>query len=219
MSRMHALRKRLVEGPNSLGERSRSRRWKWFAETFPDIEQMSVVDLGGTAEAWVRAPVRPKSVHVINLEPSPGAYPAWVEFDLADACKLPERLRGRGYDLVFSNSVIEHVGGHMRREQFAETIHALSDRHWVQTPYRYFPVEPHWLCPGMQFLPLAGRAQVARRWPLAHTPTRDPERALRNVLQVELLSCTEMRHCFPDSEIRFDRVAGLVKSLVAVKAA
>ena len=33
----------------------------------------------------------------------------------------------------------------------------------------------------------------------------------------ELLSITEMRHLFPESEIWFERYAGLVKSLVAVK--
>ena len=31
----------------------------------------------------------------------------------------------------------------------------------VQTPYRYFPVEPHWLFPGLQFLPMGLRARGA----------------------------------------------------------
>lgn len=53
------------------------------------------------------------------------------------------------------NSPLEHVGGgHERRLRFAESVHALADRHRVQTPYRYFPIKPHWLAPGMQFLPV-----------------------------------------------------------------
>ena len=38
----------------------------------------------------------------------------------------------------------------------------LAQLHWVQTPYRYFPVEPHFLFPGFQFLPLTVRAVLMR---------------------------------------------------------
>ena len=35
---------------------------------------------------------------------------------------------------------------------------------------------------------------------------------------VELLSCAEMAFYFPDSTLRFERLGGLVKSLIAIKA-
>jgi hypothetical protein len=215
---LHALRNNLVDGPGSVGARYRARRWAWLSESFPDIERMSVIDLGGTTEAWLRAPVRPMAVHIVNLEQPPKGLPPWLRADLADACDLPATIRSGSYDLVFSNSVIEHVGGHVRRQRFADTVHALADRHWVQTPYRYFPVEPHWLFPGGQFLPVKARATVVRRWPLVHTPNIDRERALTEALGVELLSVTQLKYYFPDSAIRHDRLAGLVKSLIAVKA-
>ncbi len=41
---------------------------------------------------------------------------------------------------------------------------------WVQTPYRYFPIEPHWIFPGFQFLPLSARTEISRRWPLGNPP-------------------------------------------------
>jgi hypothetical protein len=178
---------------------------------------MSVIDLGGTADAWVRAPIHPASVHIVNLEPSPADLPSWLRADLADACELPAAIRTGSYDLVFSNSVIEHVGGHVRRQRLADTVHTLADRHWVQTPYRYFPIEPHWLFPAGQFLPVKARATIVRRWPLVHTPHIDRETALAEALGVELLSSTQLRFYFPDSRIRHDRLAGLVKSLIAVK--
>ena len=87
----------------------------------------------------------------------------WLHNVLGDACDLPSALRGQRFDLVFSNSVIEHVGGHSRRAAFADSVHALSDHHWVQTPYRYFPLEPHFLFPGFQFLPLRAKAEVTLR--------------------------------------------------------
>lgn len=180
---------------------------------------MSVVDLGGRVDTWERAPVRAKHVHVVNLEEPPSDLPAWAEADRGDACALPAAIARRRYDLVFSNSVIEHVGGHERRLRFAESVHLLAGAHWVQTPYRYFPVEPHWVAPVMQFLPLAARTTVAHRWPLAHSAAADRDSALQSVLWTELLDRTHMRHYFAGSTLRAERVLGLTKSLIAVKAA
>jgi hypothetical protein len=198
MRAAHALRGYLVDNPRSAGERKRTRRWEWLRETFPDLDRMSVIDLGGTAGSWQRAPVRPAAVH--------------------DACNLPDRILSDHYDLVFSNAVLEHVGGHAQRMRFAEAVHKLADRHWVQTPYRYFPIEPHWLFPGFQFLPVNMRVAVARRWPLAYGGASTREDALWATLNVELIGRTEMAYCFPDSAIRVERMLGLVKSLIAVRA-
>lgn len=214
---VHTIRNRFVDAPGSLGHRMRLRRWEWFREAFPAIESMSVIDLGGTTEAWLRAPVRPAEVHVVNLEPAPSDAPLWIRADQADACDLPSHIRNSDYDVVFSNSVIEHVGGHSQRMRFAEAVHKLAARHWVQTPYRYFPIEPHWLFPGFQFLPLAVRAEISHRWPLAHTPSQDWEEGLRAAMSVELLGRAAMASYFPDSTLRTERVAGLVKSLIAIK--
>jgi hypothetical protein len=218
VSRLHALRNSFVDAPDSLGARYRARRWTWLNAAFPDLSRMSVVDLGGTVDAWLNAPVRPARLHLINLEKPPEDLPEWAASDLADACALPDSVLKGPYDLVVSNSVLEHVGGHERRQRFADTVHRLADRHWVQTPYRYFPVEPHWLFPGFQFLPAAARTVVARRWPLVHTPPASREEALRAALGVELVGRTELAFYFPGSVIRAERMAGLVKSLIAVKA-
>jgi hypothetical protein len=214
---MHSLRWRLVDAPGSLGDRRRTRRAGWLVEQFPDLAEMSVIDLGGRLSSWENALVRPKHVHIVNLERETGDVPDWAEVDHGDACELPPAIRNRRYDLVFSNSVIEHVGGHERRLRLADAVHSLADSHWVQTPYRYFPIEPHWVAPGMQFLPLAVRRTIARRWPLGHTPPANDAEALESVLWVELLDRTQMRFYFPNSTLRVERFAGLTKSLIAVR--
>ncbi|HEV8567048.1 MAG TPA: class I SAM-dependent methyltransferase [Actinoplanes sp.] len=216
---LHSLRWRLVDRPGSWGSKRREQRSRWLVETFPDLAEMSVVDLGGRVGFWSRLPVRPRHVHVVNLEPPPTDLPDWAEVDHGDACALPEHIAARRYDLVFSNSVIEHVGGHERRLRFAESVHLLAPAHWVQTPYRYFPVEPHWIAPGMQFLPIAARREMARRWPLAYTPGRTREEALARVLWIELIDKTQMRSYFPHSTLRTEKVAGITKSLIAYKTA
>lgn len=178
---------------------------------------MSVVDLGGRVETWTSAPVRPRHVHLLNLEPISGDLPEWATFEEVDCCQLPRHLAQRTFDLAFSNSVIEHVGGHERRLRFAEAIRSLAPAFFIQTPYRYFPIEPHWVAPAMQFLPVTARAALAERWPLSHSPAGSRENALESVLWTELVDRTQMRHYFPDAEIFFERVCGLPKSIMVVR--
>lgn len=216
-----SVRRLVVESPNSLGGRARSRRWTMVRELFPDIEDMTVVDLGGCVDAWEQAPVKPRHVTILNLyEPGESDDPT-VQPLMGDACDaeavLMSHLGHASFDLVFSNAVLEHVGGHANRLRFAESVRRLGPRHWIQTPYRYFPLEPHWLFPGMQFLPVAARARISLHWPLAHSPSVDEADALSAVQWTELLGVTEMRAYFPESQILHEKTAGLTKSLVAVK--
>jgi hypothetical protein len=219
-----SLRSRLVDGPASIGARARARRWDLLGELFPELPSYRVLDLGGTADSWLRTPVKPKSVTVLNLydaELTVGreaeALPDWVALASGDACEPPADVLAGDYDLVFSNSLIEHVGGALRRSQLAAVVRAAAPRYWVQTPYRYFPVEPHYLFPGFQFLPVAARGRLARSWPLIHTRASTWEGGVGTALEVELLSATEMRYHFPDASLRFERLAGLPKSMIAVR--
>ncbi|SCE93473.1 class I SAM-dependent methyltransferase [Micromonospora chokoriensis] len=211
------LRYRLVDSDQSWSARRRRHRSDWLARTFPDLGDMHVVDLGGRLGTWQRATVRPARVTVVNLEQPPSVVPDWAHVEQADACDLPEHVTRGSYDMVFSNSVLEHVGGHERRLRFAASVRSLADRHWVQTPYRYFPIEPHWIAPGMQFLPVRLRTALARRWPLGHKPTPSHDAAIHQVLWTELLDRSQMRHYFPDSTMLVERVFGLPKSLIAVR--
>lgn len=211
------LRHRFVDAPGSLGERLRLARWERLRRSFPDLGDMTVVDLGGTPDMWLRAPVRARHVHVVNLEPSPGGLPDWITARTADVTDPAVRAGLGTFDLVFSNSTIEHVGGYGGRSRFADAVHALAPLHWVQTPYRYFPVEPHFVAPGFQFLPLGVRARAVRRWPLTHSRPSSAEEAMRAVVGIELLGRAEMRHLFPDSDLVGERVLGLTKSLIALR--
>jgi Methyltransferase domain len=202
--------------PGSLSFRARTRRWAELAAEFPELPQMRVVDLGGEVSSWAHAPTRPGELLIVNLLPQV-ADDERVRTVVADACDLPASIRGERFDLVYSNSVIEHVGGHARRVALTTAVHELAPHHWIQTPYRYFPLEPHWLFPAFQLLPLPAKAEVTRRWPLGHRHAKRLDQAVHNSLGVELLTKTEMRHYFPDSAIREERLAGLTKSLIAVR--
>lgn len=206
-----------VRGERSLAARARAGRWSELLRRFPDLASMRVLDLGGVPRQWVDRPVRPTQVVSVNLEDHAPVPEQWVVAVRGDACDLPSELKGERFDLVYSNSVFEHVGGHARRLDFARTVTSAAGHHWIQTPYRYFPIEPHWLFPGFQFLPLHVRVSLSHRWPLGHIRSLDRSTALADVAGVELLGRTEMAGYFPDSEIWPERFGGLIKSLVAVR--
>lgn len=201
----------------ALATTARLRRWAELLRRFPALAEMRVLDLGGTPAAWQAAPCPPAQVVTLNLRPGPEPPEPWLRSVQGDACDPPAWLRRDRFDLVYSNSVIEHVGGHARRQAFAGTAQAAADRHWVQTPYRYFPIEPHWHCPGFQFLPVPGRVLVSRWWPLGHPRPADRRAALADVCSVELLTATELQGYFPDSALWRDRRGGLTKYIVAIR--
>ncbi|MBY0441675.1 MAG: class I SAM-dependent methyltransferase [Mycobacteriaceae bacterium] len=205
-----------VNSTRSLSGRARTRRWQHLIEIFPAFSEMRVLDLGGTPDSWRLAPVLPKSVTTVNLLPLASSA-AGITAIHADVCDLPSAVTSERFDLVFSNSLLEHLGGHARRQQFVDHVHSLADRHWVQTPYRYFPVEPHWLFPGMQWLPYEVRVQISMRWNRGHIRTYTRADAQEQVDEIDLIGIAQMRRYFPSSIIWYERFAGLVKSLVAIR--
>lgn len=202
--------------PGSLSASARARRWCDLVRAFPRIGEMRVLDLGGDARAWRACGVRPAHVTLLNRFPQEPPE-SWMSAVRGDACSPPADLGS--FDLVYSNSVIEHVGGHWRRERFAAAVRDVAPRYWVQTPNRWFPLEPHFLVPGLQHLPRWAQVELIRRWPLGGCrAASDRAAALAAAQEVELLSALELRGYFPDATVRAERVAGLAKSLIALRA-
>jgi hypothetical protein len=216
MSRIMTGTRGLLAGTDhSVAERMRRRRWHILHDEFPMLEEMNVVDFGGTAWWWDRAPVHPRHVTVINLAEPESTRP-WVTYIQGDACIGDQLLDGQVFDLAFSNSLIEHVGGHQPRSALATVIVKSAPRYFVQTPYRYFPIEPHWMFPGFQFLPVSIRSWLAPRWPLGHTYGWPAIQAADEVMGTELISSTDMRRYFPDSRLAYEKFLGLRKSMIAI---
>lgn len=214
---MDKLSARFVDTDNtsSLSTRARMARWKRFEAAFPDFRDMRVLDLGGTPNYWSLAPGAPAHVTTVNLASFSSS--AAVTAITGDACNPPPEVFEQPYDLVVSNSLVEHVGGHAQRARLAAVVHRAAERHWVQTPYRYFPIEPHWMAPGIQFLPFEARVQATLMWRLGNRYTNDRQAAIDSVNEIELIGLTQMREYFPQSIIWRERLAGFIKSIVAIR--
>jgi SAM-dependent methyltransferase len=94
------------------------------------------------------------------------AYPE-IEYVQSDGCALP--FGDGGFDLYFSNAVIEHVGGADRQRAFVAEAVRVSRRVFLTTPNRLFPIEVHTRLPIVHWLPdtVAHRAYDIVRKPWA----------------------------------------------------
>ncbi len=84
----------------------------------------------------------------LDIAPRPD-YPG--PFVRADARK-PLPFNDDAFDLVYCNSVVEHIT-RTDRQRFAAEIRRVARGWLVQTPAWSFPVEPHALLPFAQWLP------------------------------------------------------------------
>jgi hypothetical protein len=189
-----------------------------FARTFAVTNETRILDVGGTPFNWSLLDVQPR-VTIVNMPRAREAFDAQFRSVFADGRALP--FPDRSFDIVFSNSVIEHVGSFESQRQFANEIARVGRAYWVQTPNRSFPVEPHLLTPFLHFLPARWQRRVARKftvWSLIERPTPDRwdfyiEHYLRDI---RLLTTADLRRLFPDAKIVRERLGGLTKSLIAM---
>jgi hypothetical protein len=198
----------------SLSSRFRRRRFLWFRQTLRVDPRDRILDVGGSEGTWIGTGLE-SQVTILNVRLGARVAPfAYLE---ADACDLDTIANG-AYDVVYSNSVIEHVGDLARQGLFAKEVARVCQRYWVQTPYRHFPIEPHALFPFFQYLGPGLQRMVGRSWKYSHWHRHgtDVEAELRTL---RLLDWADLQQVFPDAMLIAERVVGWPKSLIAYRTA
>jgi hypothetical protein len=178
-----------------------------------------VLDVGGTMDIWRLAAVTPRLV-ILN-EPRAGeeaCEDAPVVF--ADGRALP--FRDHAFDVVFSNSVIEHVGDDEDQARFSAEIRRVGRAYWVQTPNRRYFIETHLLTPFVHWLPRTWQARLVRRgtvweWIVRPSPDRREYYLDHYLTRIRLLAAGDLRRLFPDAQVFRERFLGWTKSLVAFR--
>ncbi len=188
-----------------------------FAREFALTPETRVLDVGGTPDCWRFLPVQPKLVflNTPRAKEEVGESAVWVA---GDGRLLP--FADRAFDIVFSNSVIEHVGGADSQRRFATEVKRVGRGYWVQTPNRWFPVEQHLLTPLIHWLPKRWQRAIVPRftvWSLVVRVTKDRRQFyLEHYLNdVKLLSEGELKGLFPGARLIRERFCGWSKSLIA----
>jgi len=203
----------------SLSSRFRRKRFEFFKSIAGDIlnREIRILDVGGTTYFWEGTGFcnRP-NIHItlLNLKPEPSPYPN-IESISGDARDL-SRFEDRSFDIVFSNSVIEHVGDFNDQMSMAKEIQRVGKRYLVQTPNYYFPMETHFLVLGWQFLPCKVRAFLLRHMRIMKRgKVRGYEESIAIVNSIRLLTKKELRKLFPRATLYCEKFFGITKSLVA----
>jgi hypothetical protein len=199
----------------------RSKRFQLFVQTLQPTSQTTILDIGGYPQTWMAHPPVAKSITCINLhrfEWDPAVAPEHdIRVEVGDACKLP--FEDASFDIVFSNSVIEHVGSWENQQAFAREVQRVGKKYWVQTPAFECPIEAHYLAPFVHWLPQYWqRAAVAHLTPWAWIQRPTEEQIDEMFATIRLLRSSEMRALFTDAEITQEYLAGFIpKSHIAFR--
>jgi SAM-dependent methyltransferase len=202
---------------DQISLRSRRRKFALFMETIAPTAETTVLDIGvddtafgdtafGAATGCVTLNFFeelypwPDKITALGLhegERFRASYPG-VRYVRGDALALP--FEDGAFDVVFSNAVIEHVGGLEQQRRFVAEALRVAGRAFITTPNRWFPVEVHTRLPLVHWLP---EAVAHRAYDLARKPWAKENR---------LLGPGAMRRLFPPDA----RILNLGMTLVAV---
>ena len=221
----------LVERPDyyqrdTLGFRLRQKRFARFQALIEHVYeqrgQVNILDLGGTETYWRVAgeSLTDCNCRISLLNPALSEQPDHPNFSLepGDARDL-HHLPDNAFDVVHSNSVIEHVGGWWDMRKVAEEVRRLAPRYFVQTPNFWFPIEPHFRAPLLHWLPEQLRARLLQHVHLgfAERKQANMDEAMCRVHGVTLLDKAQLAALFPDARIETETFGLLTKSLIAVR--
>lgn len=202
---------------NSLSHQMRTKRFAFFNACLAQIPKpVTILDIGGTMAFWEAMHFKQEGVKIILLNLSPAeSLPEPFTAVQGDATALTA-FANQSIDIVFSNSVIEHLFTWDNQQKMAAEVLRVGKNHFIQTPNYWFPIEPHWVCPFFQYLPKSIRIWMTQHWSLGHIgKISDPNKAKAQVEEIQLLTKGQMQQLFPKAMIYEEKFAGLNKSFVA----
>jgi Methyltransferase domain len=194
----------------------RRRRMKAFIDQLKPAKDDRILDVGGYPEFWAGSGIE-SFVTILNLESIPDSPSnERISTVVGDGTYL--KYADNSFDIVFSNSVIEHLGTFERQQQLAAECARVGKRLWIQTPARSFPVEPHFLTPFIHYLPKSWRKKMLRNCTVWGWLVRPSNKQVEDALdEIRLLSHQEMLLLFSECAIERERFLGLTKSYIAVR--
>lgn len=203
----------------SYANRLRLRRFQLFLKMIDSLPRpLRILDVGGTEHFWEQmgfAGQQGVEITLMNLQKEAVRNSGFSSLagDARDLGMFPHN----SFDVVFSNSVIEHVGVWEDQKSMASEMRRVGTHLFLQTPNRSFPMEPHFLFPFFQFLPLPWQAFLLMRFRLGWYPRQTNKAQAEQVARsVRLLTRRELQELFPGAKLHRERWLGFVKSYLVM---
>jgi hypothetical protein len=185
-----------------------------FMELLCPPESASILNVGTTGsrvgfwqqlEHWYPHPERITGggLHFDAVEDYHGSFPRVTPI-VFDGCALP--FSDKSFDIVYSNAVLEHLPGRIAVERFCSEVQRVGKNWFISTPNFWYPIEPHYHLPFVQFLSQEKQRRLAGSF---GKPT---------YAHLQLLSRSDMRRLFPTSKVVGCRVTFYPETLIAYRA-
>jgi len=217
----------------NLGKRFRAKRFSVIVELLEGVlrqkDNVNILDVGGLCEYWVNLPEElAGKCHITLINPQEYVTEGKSPFPeltmtpiVGDGCDLSQ-YDDKSFDLVHSNSVIEHVESFERMIKFASESRRVGNAIYAQTPYLWFPIEPHYGTPFLHWLPHMHHASIESKkgvgvYKRKDNSYRDYAESYQFIKHCILLNKSCFRYLYSDCEYRDERIGPITKSLVAIR--
>lgn len=181
----------------------RRRRFKTFLADYQSCN--TILDVGGEHYTW-QIIGRSAGITLLNVfspEDNEG-----FKYIVGSGLQLP--FPNKSFDLVFSNSVIEHVGSEENQVKFAAEMMRVGSRVYCQTPCRLFPIDPHLTTPFLHWLPVRWlKPAFLRYFTLNGWLWRKPYE-----YDVTWISKSRLKKMFPGCKVKTERFLLMPKSFI-----
>jgi ubiquinone/menaquinone biosynthesis C-methylase UbiE len=206
--------------PDSFGYAMRNKRFQIFEalinKNFPNGKVIKVLDVGGTAYFWKdREIVKSGKLQItlLNLHEEKNLSNG-IKSMAGDATDLS--IFGENhFDLVFSNSVIEHLYTWENQQKMAKECQRICKKYFIQTPNKHFFVEAHYAIPFIQYMPKGLIYRVLTKTRLSRLRKWEPGDARQYLDEIRLINKREMEQLFPGAKIYHEKMLGMTKSFTA----
>ena len=212
------------DNEKSLEYRFRLRRFVYIENIILSILEKKgkcrILDVGGTEKYWNlgkdlirRNDIKIDLLNLTKIETLNGNFRSLV----GDARDMSE-ISNNAYDFCHSNSVIEHVGNWEDMVHMSREISRSAPNYFVQTPYFWFPFEPHFRVPFFHWLPEQIQYRILMKKDLGFRKKKDNiNDAMVSIQSVKLLDRSQFSYLFPNASIIPEKIGFVTKSLIAIR--
>ncbi|MBA3589296.1 class I SAM-dependent methyltransferase [Methylibium sp.] len=176
---------------------------------------LRMLDVGGTVGYWSTAGLPlAQGIEVVLLNSFEQHVDGPFSAVVGDARDL-SKYRPREFDIVFSNSVIGHVGNFADQRRMADEIQRVGKHFFLQTPNHRFPLDWRTLMPFFHFLPARVQAWFFARVPVGrYRRASGTSEATVWATRIRNLNREEVGLLFPGAKVIDETVFGFTKSFL-----